>query len=235
LKIYRKAFTLAEILVVILILSILAALLFPVFAKAKDAAKQTSCASQLHQAAVALKLYVDDQGDYPAAILTPFNNDWAPMLIRGPSALLPYMKDKNLMRCPHDPQGRALDRNERTITRSYQNLWFLWEEEDGVKSWKNLLSLDDNPVVMRCNFHEPRVRKTLLSDGFEHIFGVLDHGQSLTVRADGSVKLDKKHHFYQSSGPSSEDIKKTLWSQATDAPCPREVCESNPLRGTREL
>ena len=56
----RRAFTLIELLVVIAIIAILAAILFPVFSQAKEAAKKTSCLSNLKQIGLAMTLYVDD-------------------------------------------------------------------------------------------------------------------------------------------------------------------------------
>lgn len=56
----RRAFSLIELLTVIVIISILAALLFPVFAQSKERAKQTSCQSRLRQLALGLTLYRND-------------------------------------------------------------------------------------------------------------------------------------------------------------------------------
>ena len=53
----RRAFTLIELLVVIAIIAILAALLFPVFSRAKEAAKKTQCMSNLKQIGAAITLY----------------------------------------------------------------------------------------------------------------------------------------------------------------------------------
>jgi prepilin-type N-terminal cleavage/methylation domain-containing protein/prepilin-type processing-associated H-X9-DG protein len=58
-----SAFTLIELLVVIAIISILAAILFPVFARAKQAAKQSACLSNLRQIGVGLELYMNDSDD----------------------------------------------------------------------------------------------------------------------------------------------------------------------------
>jgi prepilin-type N-terminal cleavage/methylation domain-containing protein/prepilin-type processing-associated H-X9-DG protein len=62
----KRAFTLLELLVVIAIITILAALLLPALGRAKGAARRVSCASNLHQLGVALRLYVDDFRKYPA-------------------------------------------------------------------------------------------------------------------------------------------------------------------------
>lgn len=70
----KRAFTLIELLVVIAIIAILAAILFPVFAQAKAAAKKTSCLSNMKQLALGMYLYSGDSDDrYPA------NNEDAPL------------------------------------------------------------------------------------------------------------------------------------------------------------
>src|SRR5687767_7774401 len=59
----RKAFTLIELLVVIAIIAILAAILFPVFARAKEAAKKSTCLSNLKQIGLGVHMYLDNFDD----------------------------------------------------------------------------------------------------------------------------------------------------------------------------
>src|SRR5947208_17195588 len=65
----RRGFTLIELLVVIAIIAILAAILFPVFAQAREKARQASCTSNLKQIGLAFRMYIQDYDER-----TPQNN-----------------------------------------------------------------------------------------------------------------------------------------------------------------
>jgi prepilin-type N-terminal cleavage/methylation domain-containing protein/prepilin-type processing-associated H-X9-DG protein len=94
-----KAFTLIELLVVIAIIAILAAILFPVFAKVREKARQTSCLSNEKQLGLAFIQYSED------------NNETYPMNGAGGSSLgvgwagqiYPYVKSTGVYHCPDDP------------------------------------------------------------------------------------------------------------------------------------
>ena len=74
----KKGFTLIELLVVIAIIAILAAILFPVFAQAREKARQTSCLSNCKQIGTAVQLYVDDWDDtYPMGFFDLINGGTA--------------------------------------------------------------------------------------------------------------------------------------------------------------
>ncbi len=70
-----SAFTLIELLVVIAIIAILAAILFPVFAQAREKARQASCMSNMKQAATAIPMYVQD---YDGVMVAYQTRDAAP-------------------------------------------------------------------------------------------------------------------------------------------------------------
>ena len=103
----KKGFTLIELLVVIAIIAILAAILFPVFAQAREKARQTSCLSNLKQIGTALQLYVDDYDE-----TMPMTKDsghlwpaWRPYTWVG--ALEPYVKNENMFICPSLPKEKV--------------------------------------------------------------------------------------------------------------------------------
>ena len=88
----RKGFTLIELLVVIAIIAILAAILFPVFAKAREKARTNSCLNNQRQIAIAISMYIQDNDEklFP----NPNNRAWAS-----------YLKDYNeatIYNCPSE-------------------------------------------------------------------------------------------------------------------------------------
>lgn len=99
---HRAAFTLIELLVVIAIIAILAAILFPVFAQAREKARQTSCLSNQKQITTAMIQYVQDYDETLAAVWTVPNEAWfgANMTtwVRG---VMPYCKSLELFKCPN--------------------------------------------------------------------------------------------------------------------------------------
>ncbi len=118
----RRAFTLIELLVVIAIIAIIAAILFPVFGRAKEAAKKTTCLSNLSQIGKSIALYMVDSDDvYPYAVdasdkyaqqIWNHQPQWQAIIAAMPlmqDALQPYTKSKELFKCPSDIGTQVLD------------------------------------------------------------------------------------------------------------------------------
>lgn len=97
----RRGFTLIELLVVIAIIAILAAILFPVFAKAREAARATSCRSNLKQYATATLMYVQDYDE-----VLPFSAGPDPTMCTQTFYMIvdPYVKNKQITACASEPQ-----------------------------------------------------------------------------------------------------------------------------------
>jgi prepilin-type N-terminal cleavage/methylation domain-containing protein len=106
----RGGFTLIELLVVIAIIAILAAILFPVFAQAREKARQSRCLSNMKQLGVGMRLYMDDyDATYPQSGLIGRSGwifalgDFRIDVTRG--QIYPYVKTMEVYYCPSDPLG----------------------------------------------------------------------------------------------------------------------------------
>lgn len=103
----KHGFTLIELLVVIAIIAILASILFPVFAQARESARQINCTSRFHQVARAVIMYT---GDYDT---TQPLTQWFASFSGGDNCndrilaqlLMPYTKNWVVFRCPSDPDA----------------------------------------------------------------------------------------------------------------------------------
>ncbi|WP_309720791.1 prepilin-type N-terminal cleavage/methylation domain-containing protein [Armatimonas sp.] len=97
----NAGFTLIELLVVIAIIAILAAILFPVFAQAREKARQTSCLSNLKQYALANLMYVQDYDEaFPMSAY--MNMTSGPCVATFYWAVAPYVKNNQITQCPSE-------------------------------------------------------------------------------------------------------------------------------------
>jgi prepilin-type N-terminal cleavage/methylation domain-containing protein/prepilin-type processing-associated H-X9-DG protein len=134
----RRGFTLIELLVVIAIIGILAAMLFPVFARAREAARKIQCLSNVKNIAMALNMYFVDYDRFPPnehdpAAIAYFNTgpggDWAPApdgscarvafanpYLRWPVILEEYIKNREVWRCS-------------SATRNGGANWIVWSPD----------------------------------------------------------------------------------------------------------
>lgn len=135
-----RAFTLIELLVVIAIIGILTAILFPVFAKARENARRSSCASNLKQVGIAWLMYAQDYdemimrfstGADSASSATPSNKiyywwgSYDGSTLRGTEGLIqPYMKSDQVRVCPSFDPSSATSPQEGVTGYAY-NVEFL--------------------------------------------------------------------------------------------------------------
>lgn len=91
----RAGFTLIEMLVVIGIVALMAALFFPVFSRVREKGRQTVCLSNERQLGVAILMYAHDNDDF----LPPHSNAWA-------GRVYPYVKNVDVFHCPSDATSR---------------------------------------------------------------------------------------------------------------------------------
>ena len=121
----KSGFTLIELLVVIAIIAILAAILFPVFAAARESARKTSCLSNIRQLGTGCAMYSQDYdgslvssggrcyGGYPGCTI-----DNPTPTVQWQFTIYPYVKNWQIYRCPSDP------RDENFLPISYvENNW----------------------------------------------------------------------------------------------------------------
>jgi prepilin-type N-terminal cleavage/methylation domain-containing protein len=103
----KKAFTLIELLVVIAIIAILAALLMPALARARQEARKASCLNQEHQVGLACQMYLND-----------WRGGWPRMQLMGQCIypVLDYLSTQEIFSCPGSPTVTVVDTAGKTIT-----------------------------------------------------------------------------------------------------------------------
>ena len=120
----RHGFTLIELLVVIAIIAILAAILFPVFAQAREKARQTACLNNTKQIGTAFMMYVQDYDETfpPSRVMS--GSATSPCagnaLLPWNDIVQPYMRNEDILKCPSDSSRTENDATGRPIKkRSY--------------------------------------------------------------------------------------------------------------------
>jgi prepilin-type N-terminal cleavage/methylation domain-containing protein/prepilin-type processing-associated H-X9-DG protein len=170
----RPGFTLIELLVVIAIIAILAAILFPVFAQAREKARQTSCLSNLKQLGLAFRMYMQDyDGIFPARA-GGVNNLTASPFVGAPAdtfspwghwtcgqvvtvtnpcrieegAIMPYVKNVGIFQCPSDLNGRT-----KRLSYSFVNRLSIQSETVVVAPAEMIMLVDESQTLNDGNYN----------------------------------------------------------------------------------
>jgi prepilin-type N-terminal cleavage/methylation domain-containing protein/prepilin-type processing-associated H-X9-DG protein len=144
----RRGFTLIELLVVIAIIAILAAILFPVFARAREKARQTSCLSNVKEIVLAEIMYRQDYDQIFMSVADsagPMSSPWGSISLADtynhwPAFLQPYVQNRQIFYCP---SGNRTD-TSLPLTDNYG-----WNH-DGT--WRKCESKIDQPAQMYLFF-----------------------------------------------------------------------------------
>jgi prepilin-type N-terminal cleavage/methylation domain-containing protein len=194
------AFTLIELLVVIAIISILAGILFPVFARAREEARKATCTSNLHQIGLAMAMYVQDYDEmYPVCNFsdtltgfppnTHFDANGKPIYMADLLAL--YTKNRQVFLCP---TMRGQPNRAQLYPTDYDFLC--------IHGWGEVFSNFNNDLEGVCShplaaIAEPSQKPMIMCDGIgEHVgettasvYAQGKIGAENICYADGHVKL----------------------------------------------
>ena len=180
-----RGFTLVELLVVIAIIAILAAILFPVFARAKNMARQTACLSNLKQIGSSIGLYMGDNDDrFPYAVdaadkyapqIWSGHPEWQAQIPYMPmmhEALQPYMKSRQVFFCPADTGMYVLDNSFPQILQASPSLFYTYGSSYFFRTEITFRLLSQTSFELPANVN-------MFRDGAGHW-----HGSEAALRAD---------------------------------------------------
>jgi len=126
----QRGFTLIELLVVIAIIAILAAILFPVFARAREQARKASCASNLKQMGLACHMYAQDYDEFLPCDSYACNSSTTHARLVG--QILPYIKNTQVMYCPSAPRMGLADILSSPANATAGNIGYYYYSYDQV-------------------------------------------------------------------------------------------------------
>jgi prepilin-type N-terminal cleavage/methylation domain-containing protein/prepilin-type processing-associated H-X9-DG protein len=227
----RPGFTLIELLVVIAIIAILAAILFPVFAQAREQARMSACTSNFKQYSTAWMLYVQDyDGTFPTYSVNTVWKQGELSFTTWDLLLQTYIKNYGVSRCPSDPHPAVFEfKDGSTIWRSYtaprnmiwnpaKNLPHPRTESNVPQPADTLLMFEKNQGAEVNGWPYPKTRRPGSAWGSAVAFENWQqtawerHGDRLNALfADGHVKPLKGRRQGQERWPHNPSDKTFFW------------------------
>ncbi|RYX84130.1 DUF1559 domain-containing protein [bacterium] len=144
----KSAFTLIELLVVIAIIAILAAILFPVFARARENARRTSCLSNLKQVGLGIMQYTQDYDETMVVIFGDTTNYPTQVFPYWIELIQPYVKSRQLFTCPSvtSPNARYYQSSNGVAKSYYANASRTWNNTYNDAVNFGAASMTDRPI-----------------------------------------------------------------------------------------
>ncbi|HJN14636.1 MAG TPA: type II secretion system protein [Armatimonadota bacterium] len=241
----RGGFTLIEMLVVIAIITVLAAILFPVFNRVRDKARRTKCLSKMHQIALALKQYRQDRGKYPGL---PYYDATAGRYLEGLSALYPdYVDATEALVCPEDPIGKQFKGQAQDVVYCSWNgiptspgtdwtltdIWYNYNGYDmigGASGEVDSTGIDNGGVV-------EGVYRTVIEGAYAPSGLRWRARPRLENRSapDNTIITHCVHHHRQAAGKANAELEHVLRMSGADGTIKRTRMEKDPDGGGAEV
>ena len=181
----QKAFTLIELLVVIAIIAILAAILFPVFATAREKARQTTCASNLKQIGIAFVQYSQDYDEGTPACIYPAGGAGYPTTTLG-TLLNPYLKSQQVWRCPSDTVNPTAVNSTFTNPSYGYNMYFMEDSLAGSYPYSSPTALTGAPIPVPISLLQTPSLDIIVIGAWSGIPWIIDYLGGFQTRQEGS-------------------------------------------------
>jgi prepilin-type N-terminal cleavage/methylation domain-containing protein/prepilin-type processing-associated H-X9-DG protein len=193
LHIVRKGFTLIELLVVIAIIALLAAILFPVFARARENARKSSCQNNLKQVMIGFAQYTQDYDE------KMFQISWNGSDIAWWDTIEPYIKSRQSFACPSYTGGYTENYGGTAPSRGFNYMWSEHVMASGIaladvpKPAERVSIAEGNHAVNGWDWNNVRTRAR---PGANHLNGCN------AAYLDGHVKFQAFDYFNNAVVPS---------------------------------